>query len=136
MGIRDIWGSLGCVVCGRLEWAPREKWFGRHRTGTERFHERFDIIQSKSSVTIERLVRTPLAKVLLEEMQLAGLAERTHEAYLRAVSKLAAQTKTSPDLITEEQICQFLVLLRNEKQFAPDSLIVAFLLFPGSVSFV
>jgi len=122
-------------MCG--EWhtgvgSARKKWFGRHRTGAERFHERFDIMPSKSSVAIERLVRTPLAKRMLEEMQLAGLAERTHEAYLRAVSKLAAQTKTSPDQITEEQIRQYLLRLRNVKLFAPGSLTVAFLLFPGS----
>jgi len=114
------------VTDGKLEGAPREKWFGRHRTGAERFHERFDIMPSKSSVAIERLVRTPLGKRMLEEMQLAGLAERTHEAYLRAVSKLAAQTRTSPDQITEEQVRQYLLLLRNEKQFAPGSLKVAF----------
>jgi len=120
------------VACGRLEWAPREKWFCRHRTGAERFHGKFDIMSSKSSVAIERLVRTPQAKRMLEEMRLAGLAERTHETCLRAVPKLAAQTRTSPDQITEEQVRQCLLLLRNEKQFAPGSLAVAFLLFPGS----
>lgn len=81
---------------------------------------------SKSSVAIARLVRTPLAKRMLEELQLAGHAERTREAYLRAVSQLAAQTRTSPDQITEEQLRQYLLLLRNEKEFAVGSLKVAF----------
>ena len=63
---------------------------------------------------------------MLEELQLAGHAERTREAYLRAVSQLAAQTRTAPDQITEEQLRQYLLLLRNEKEFAVGSRKVAF----------
>lgn len=63
---------------------------------------------------------------MLEEMQLAGLAERTQEAYLRAVSRLAAQARTSPDQITEQQLRQYFLMLRNEKEYAPGSLKIAF----------
>jgi hypothetical protein len=39
---------------------------------------------------------SPLAERMLHDMQLAGLAERTHEAYLRAVRKFAQWLGKSP----------------------------------------
>jgi integrase/recombinase XerD len=81
---------------------------------------------SQTAVAIARLARTELANRMLQDMQLTGLAERTQEAYLRAVSKLAAYARSSPDRISEDQLRQYLLMLRNEKQFAPGSLKVAF----------
>jgi site-specific recombinase XerD len=63
---------------------------------------------------------------MLQDMQLAGFGERTQEAYWRAVRQLAKFTRTLPDRITEEQLRQYFLHLRNEKQFAPGSLKIAY----------
>lgn len=61
-----------------------------------------------------------------QDLQLAGLSERTHEAYLRAVRQLAAHFKTPPDQITEQQLREYFLYLRNDKKFAGPSLKIAF----------
>jgi site-specific recombinase XerD len=63
---------------------------------------------------------------MLQDLQLAGHGERTQEAYLRAVRQLAAYTHLSPDQITEEQLRQYFLYLKNEKAFAPPSLRIAY----------
>ena len=40
---------------------------------------------------------SPLAKRMLHDMHLAGLSERTHQSYLRAVRKFAQWLGKSPD---------------------------------------
>jgi site-specific recombinase XerD len=59
-------------------------------------------------------------------LQLAGHGERTQESYLRAVRQLAAYTKLSPDQISEDQLRRYLLYLKNEKNFAPGSLKIAY----------
>ena len=39
---------------------------------------------------------SPIAEQMLNYMQLAGLSERTHESYLRAVRKFAQWQRKSP----------------------------------------
>ncbi len=39
---------------------------------------------------------SPLAQQMLQDMQLVGLSDRTHESYLRAVRKFAQWLKKSP----------------------------------------
>ena len=68
------------------------------------------------------LARTQLARRMLQDMQLAGHQERTQASYLWAVRQLAAYTGLSPDKITEEQLRQYFLYLRNEKNFAGGSL--------------
>jgi integrase/recombinase XerD len=68
---------------------------------------------------------TPLRQQMHQDLQLAGLSERTQEAYLRAVRQLAAHFRQAPDQLTENQLRQYLLSLKNDKQFAPSSLIVA-----------
>ncbi|MEA3440147.1 MAG: phage integrase N-terminal SAM-like domain-containing protein, partial [Chloroflexota bacterium] len=38
---------------------------------------------------------------MVEDMQLRGFAEKTQDAYLRAVRQLAEHYKKSPDTVTE-----------------------------------
>jgi integrase/recombinase XerD len=64
---------------------------------------------------------TPLRQRMIEAMQLRGLAERTQESYLGAVQQLARHYGTSPDLLTEEQLRQYFLYLRNEKHLAPNT---------------
>jgi len=60
-----------------------------------------------------------------EDMQLRGLAERTQESYLGAVQQLALHFHRSPDLLTEDELRQYFLYLRNEKQLAPNTSNVA-----------
>jgi len=69
---------------------------------------------------------TPLRERMREDLQLAGLSESTEEAYLKAVRRLANHFSLPPDHVTEEQLRQYFLFLKNEKKLAPGSLKVAF----------
>ena len=51
-------------------------------------------------------------------MQLKGLAVRTQEAYVNAVLQLSRRFKKSPDNIAEEELREYFLYLKNEKQVA------------------
>src|ERR671933_492848 len=68
---------------------------------------------------------TPLRQRMLEDMQLRGLSERTQETYLAAVQQLAIHYHLSPDLLSEEQVRQYFLFLRNQRHLAPNSINVA-----------
>jgi hypothetical protein len=61
-----------------------------------------------------------------DDLQLAGLAQRTVNGYLRAVHQLADYCQCSPDQVSEQQLRNWLLYLKNEKEFAYGSLRVAF----------
>jgi len=61
---------------------------------------------------------TELRKRMIEDMQLAGLVEGTQEAYIRAVRQLAAHFRLSPDRLTERQLRDYLIHLRDVRAFA------------------
>jgi integrase/recombinase XerD len=61
-----------------------------------------------------------------QDLQLAGLSERTQEAYLRAVRQLASHFRESPDRLSEAQLREYLLFLKNDRHFAPSSLRIAF----------
>lgn len=61
---------------------------------------------------------TPLRKRMIECLQLRGLSERTQEAYVRAVRQLAEHYHTAPDQITEEQLRQYFLYLKNVKKYS------------------
>ncbi len=58
---------------------------------------------------------TPLRQRLIEDMQLHGFAAKTQDAYLRAVKQLAEHYRKSPDQITEEELRQYFLYLKNDK---------------------
>jgi len=62
---------------------------------------------------------------MLEDMQLRGLAARTQESYLGAVQQLALHFHRSPDLLTEDELRQYFLYLRNVKRVAPNTSNVA-----------
>jgi len=68
----------------------------------------------------------PLRKRMSDDLHLAGMAQRTHDGYLRAVRQLSDYCETPPDRITEDQLRTFFLHLKNERQFATGSLRVAF----------
>jgi integrase/recombinase XerD len=63
-----------------------------------------------------------LREQMTHDMQLRGLSERTQEAYLRAVRKLAEHYGQRPDLLSEEQVRDYLLWLKNEKKFSASSM--------------
>ena len=56
---------------------------------------------------------TPLRARMIEDMKLAGLAAKTQEVYLQAVSALAKHYKKSPELLTEEEVRRYLLDARE-----------------------
>lgn len=69
---------------------------------------------------------SPLAQQMLHDMQLAGLGERTHESYLRAVRKFAQWLKKSPGVATEDDLRRYLLFIKNDQQWEANSLRVAY----------
>jgi site-specific recombinase XerD len=61
---------------------------------------------------------TELRKRMIEDMQLAGLSRGTQEAYVRSVRKLAEHFRRSPDRITERELRDYLIHLRDGRGFA------------------
>jgi len=65
-------------------------------------------------------------QAMAEDLDLCGMAKRTHAGYLRAVRQLADYCKTPPEKITEVQFRDYFLMLKNKKKFAYGSLRVAF----------
>jgi site-specific recombinase XerD len=68
---------------------------------------------------------TELRKRMIETLQLRGLSERTQEAYVRAVRQLADHYHKSPDLITEEELRQYFLYIKNVKKYSRASSTIA-----------
>jgi len=68
---------------------------------------------------------TELRQKMIDCLQLRGLSERTQEAYVRAVRQLAEHYHKSPDQITEEELRQYFLFIKNVKKFARGSSTVA-----------
>src|SRR5215472_1087619 len=67
-----------------------------------------------------------LRQRMLHDLQLAGLSERTQEAYVRAVRQLADHFHTPPDRLSEQQLRDYFLHLKNDRLFASASLGVAY----------
>ena len=61
-----------------------------------------------------------------QDLQLRGMAKRTHDGYLREVRKLACYHNSPPDQLSEQQVGEYLLHLINDCNFAPGSLGVAY----------
>src|SRR5262249_37074141 len=68
---------------------------------------------------------TALRQRMLQDLQLAGLSERTQEAYLRAVRKLADHFHTPPHRLSEHHVREHFLYLQNDRQVAAGSLRIA-----------
>jgi integrase/recombinase XerD len=58
---------------------------------------------------------TPLRQRMIEDLQLRGLSERTQEMYVRAVRQLAEHYQQSPAQMTEEELRDYFLYLKNVK---------------------
>ncbi len=68
---------------------------------------------------------TPLRQRMIDDLQLRGYAERTVEAYVRAVAQLARFYHASPDQLTEDQIRQYFLHLSTVQKVARGTLTIA-----------
>jgi integrase/recombinase XerD len=68
---------------------------------------------------------THLRQRMIEDLQLRGLSEKTQAAYVRAVRQLAEHYSKSPDQITEEELRQYFLHLKNVKQASRSACTVA-----------
>jgi integrase/recombinase XerD len=68
---------------------------------------------------------TELQKRMTECLQLRGLSERTQEAYVRAVRQLGEHYHKSPELITEEELRQYFLFIKNVKHYSRPTMTVA-----------
>lgn len=57
---------------------------------------------------------SPLRARMIEDMTLAGLAHGTQNLYAQAVRRLAGHYHRSPDLLTEEEVRNYLLNLRQK----------------------
>ena len=69
---------------------------------------------------------TPLAQKMLQDLQLAGKAERTQESYLRSVRTFAQWLDKSPDQASENDLRRYLLFIKNDQQWEGNSLRVAY----------
>jgi integrase/recombinase XerD len=68
---------------------------------------------------------TELRKRMIECLQLRGLSVRTQESYVRAVRQLAEHYHKSPDLISEEELRQYFLYLKNVKHYSRSTATIA-----------
>jgi site-specific recombinase XerD len=61
---------------------------------------------------------------MIEYLQLR-LSERTQEAYVRAVRQLAEHYHKSPDLISEEELRQYFLFIKNVKHYSRNTMTIA-----------
>ena len=61
---------------------------------------------------------TELRMRMIESLQLRGMSERTQEAYVRAVRQLAEHYDKSPDRISEEELRQYFLYIKNVKKYS------------------
>jgi hypothetical protein len=55
---------------------------------------------------------------MIDDMRLAGFAERTRDVYIQAVRRLAAHYMRSPEVLSEEEVRAYLLHLRDERGVA------------------
>jgi integrase/recombinase XerD len=68
---------------------------------------------------------TALRQRMHQDLQLAGLAEGTQKVDLRVVRQLADHFHKAPNRLTEQDIRDYLLSLKNQRQYSPSSLKIA-----------
>lgn len=68
---------------------------------------------------------TPLRQKMIRAMDLKNLSPHTRRSYLAAVTGLARHYRQSPETINDEMIEDYLLYLKNDKNNAPASCILA-----------
>uniref|UniRef100_UPI00286CDC09 phage integrase N-terminal SAM-like domain-containing protein n=1 Tax=Methylibium sp. TaxID=2067992 RepID=UPI00286CDC09 len=61
---------------------------------------------------------SPLRQRMLDALVLRGMAERTQEAYIDAVARLARHYRRSPDSLTAGEVQRYLLHLLRERHLS------------------
>lgn len=61
-----------------------------------------------------------------KSMQVAGMSERTREAYDRAVRKMVHQCGKDPELISEEELLDYFIFRQDESGWAPATMRICY----------
>jgi len=67
---------------------------------------------------------TQLRQRMIQDLKLRGFAEKTQQSYVAAVRALAGYYKTSPDLLSQEQVRRFFLYLIDEKKAAKSTVTI------------
>lgn len=67
-----------------------------------------------------------LRQKLIQDLQLAGLSPSTQKAYVRYLRQLAEHFGSPPDRLSEKQIREFFLFLKNKKKLSPNTLRVPY----------
>lgn len=65
---------------------------------------------------------TTLRERFIEDLQLQGMSLRTQQAYVRAVRMLAQHYNKSPDRLSEEEVRQYFLYVKNVKHWSRNTL--------------
>ena len=68
---------------------------------------------------------TVLRQKMIEDIQLRGLSPRTEEAYVRAVRQLAEYCRKSPDKISQEELREYFLYLKNTRRVSRSTQTIA-----------
>ena len=68
---------------------------------------------------------TALRQRFIDDLQLQGMSARTQQAYVRAVRQFAEYYGKSPDLITEEELRQYFLYVKNVKKWSRATITLA-----------
>ena len=60
----------------------------------------------------------PMRRRMIEEMQLRRFSERTIESYVRAVGQLSGCCWKGPEQVTDEELRDYFLYLKNQKRLA------------------
>jgi integrase len=63
-----------------------------------------------------------LRQKMIQDLQLAGLSDETQARYVRSVRQLAEHFRSSPDQLTEKQLREYFLYLKNQKKYSPGTL--------------
>jgi len=61
---------------------------------------------------------TEFSKRMIEDLQLRGMSDTTQGMYVRAVRKLSEHYHKPPDQVTEEELRQYFLYLKNVRKFS------------------
>jgi integrase/recombinase XerD len=68
---------------------------------------------------------TQLRQRLIEDLQLKGMSERTQQMYVRAVRQLAEHYHKPPDQISDEELRQYFLYVKNVKHWSRSGTTIA-----------
>ena len=68
---------------------------------------------------------TPLQQRMIEDLQLRGMSARTEQMYVRAVRQLAQHYHKPPDQISDEELRQYFLYVKNVKHWSRSGTTIA-----------